>query len=155
MNTKFKQFAVAVATLGAFTCALAAVPGEIVLKDVSGQVMVDNGTSYALAHEGVSLNPGTKLLVPAGGAGKIVFNNCVLRLNPNTMATVPANGLCNLVERPYVKVAAAGAPSATAAPAVAGTKLAAWVVPAAQVGAVTVTASTQNSSRQAPPASAL
>ena len=55
--------------------------------------MVDNGTSYALAHEGVSLNPGTKLLVPAGGAGKIVFNNCVLRLNPNTMATVPANGL--------------------------------------------------------------
>jgi len=152
MNKSLKSLIIGVLSLSPIPFAFAAGGTDFILKDLKGHVMIDNGTSFTLAHEGISLDPGTKLVVPAGGAGRLVFNSCVLRLNPGTVATVPSNGLCNLVERPYLNVASVGAPASTSVVAV--TKLTAWIIPAATVTAAAAVVASNNTNRQAPAASA-
>ncbi len=100
------------------------------IKSVKGQVMLDDGTKYVLAEEGQSLLPGTSIVVPANGAGNLVYKDCTIKLKQNTVTIVPNNADCKgVVVKAYTDVAAPGVQANK-------TTLPSWLLPTAGIATV-------------------
>lgn len=105
----YKYFLVLVS--GIFVCTSITFAEQVLpeIKGVKGQVMLDDGNRYVLAEEGQPILPGTSVLVPAGGAGNLIFNDCTIKLKQNTVTLVPKNADCKgVVVNAYTDVVAPG-----------------------------------------------
>jgi hypothetical protein len=130
MLKKFTYLSLLVSGLFVFTGIASAEQSLPEIKGVKGQVMLDDGTQYALAEEGQSVLPGTSVLVPAGGAGNLVFNDCTIKLKQNTVTIVPKNADCKgVVVKAYTDVAAPGVQASKS-------NLPSWLLPTAGIAAV-------------------
>ena len=88
-------------------------PAIVKLSQVTGNVMLNNGTKFVKAVSGAQVAPGTKVIASNNATVDLVYQNgCVKQVKANTMLTVSTQAECVAKisdERTYV--AAAGNPS--------------------------------------------
>jgi hypothetical protein len=110
MDIKLDRISVfaAVALLGGFTSLAFAEPPTPVAKlaQIEGKVMVNMGTTYALASPGTLVYPGAKVVTTRGSSVALVYQDgCIKRLKENSILTVGLASECSAnkaSERVYV-----------------------------------------------------
>ena len=66
-----------------------------VLSIIKGEVLVNQGESYAIAQEGMELNPGDQLMVMDGGQASIEFaDGCLYNVNGNEVLRINTQSAC-------------------------------------------------------------
>lgn len=101
--------------LAVFSMAVSAeqAPVTVKLSQVTGNVMVNDGTRFVKASSGIQIKPGTKVITSKDSTLDLIYQNgCVKQVKANTMLTVGTQTECVAKisdERTYV--AAAGTPN--------------------------------------------
>ena len=68
---------------------------EIILQEVNGEALINQGESYNVASEGMEVLPGDQLMVPADGLAKLIYpNGCVVNVNGEFILTSAAEAPC-------------------------------------------------------------
>ena len=66
-----------------------------VLSIIKGEVMVNQGESYAIAQDGMELNPGDQLMVMDDGQASIEFaDGCLYNVNGNEVLRINTQSAC-------------------------------------------------------------
>jgi len=70
-------------------------PVAVKLSQVTGNVMVNDGTRFVKAASGVQVKPGTKVIAASDATLDLVYQNgCVKQVKANTMMTVGTQAEC-------------------------------------------------------------
>ncbi len=70
-------------------------PVAVKLSQVTGNVMVNDGTRFVKAASGVQVKPGTKVIAASDATLDLVYQNgCVKQVKANTMLTVGTQAEC-------------------------------------------------------------
>ena len=83
--------------LAAFSMAVSAeqVPATVKLSQVTGNVMVNDGTRFVKASSGIQIKPGTKVIASKDSTLDLIYQNgCVKQVKANTMLTVGTQAEC-------------------------------------------------------------
>lgn len=95
--TKRTVSVLTVSILAAFSMAVSAeqAPATVKLSQVTGNVMVNDGTRFVKAASGVQIKPGTKVIASKDSTLDIIYQNgCVKQVKANTMLTVGTQADC-------------------------------------------------------------
>ena len=83
--------------LAAFSMAVSAeqAPATVKLSQVTGSVMVNDGTRFVKASSGIQIKPGTKVIASKDSTLDLIYQNgCVKQVKANTMLTVGTQAEC-------------------------------------------------------------
>lgn len=95
--TKRTVSVLTVSILAAFSMAVSAeqAPATVKLSQVTGNVMVNDGTRFVKAASGVQIKPGTKVIASKDSTLDLIYQNgCVKQVKANTMLTVGTQADC-------------------------------------------------------------
>jgi hypothetical protein len=83
--------------LAAFSMVVSAeqAPVTVKLSQVTGNVMVNDGTRFVKASSGIQIKPGTKVIASKDSTLDLIYQNgCVKQVKANTMLTVGTQAEC-------------------------------------------------------------
>jgi hypothetical protein len=97
------QFCKVFALTAAFSSAVAPIAlasnVDIMLKDISGKVLVNHGHSFEPPTQSSSLRAGDRILLGENGAATLIFNGCQIHLSSATVFSIPAKPNCEAGEQ--------------------------------------------------------
>lgn len=139
--------------LAAFSMAVWAEPAVTVkLSQVTGNVMVNDGTRFVKATSGLQIKPGSKVIASKDSTLELIYQNgCVKQVKANTMLTVGTQVECVAkISDERIYVAAAGTPNGLAKKSILSNPL---VVTGIVAAAIAVPVALTNSSDNNDPVS--